>query len=113
MKIEKLGITPGPWEMCEHSWSDTSVYKKSDGNKRICTDSIHDDATEENQQELMRNQIANMQLIVAAPEMLDALIEWADDGTFSDYDQHEKILSIIEKATGRTWEEVKELYYDN
>ena len=47
-------------------------------------------------------------VIAAAPEMLDALIDIAMCD-FEDEEDHKYITDIIEKATGRTWAEVKEL----
>jgi hypothetical protein len=48
-------------------------------------------------------------LFAVAPEMLKALIEYADNGTFNTQEQHYNIISIIEKATDMKWEEIKEL----
>lgn len=60
-----------PWRKFEHSWDSTSIAD-SDGNI-ICSLSIYDEATEENQQELEAQMDANANLMKAAPELLKAL----------------------------------------
>ena len=67
--------TPGPWELFEHSWSDSSICGGVKNSKKICSLSIYDDATEENQSELESEMDANARLIAAAPELLEALQE--------------------------------------
>lgn len=47
-------------------------------------------------------------LIAAAPEMLEALIGVANLDESEDF-YNPVVLRAIEKATGRTWEEVKEM----
>lgn len=63
--------TKGPWEVVEHSWSDTSVVGP-DGT--ICTIRIYDEATEDNQSELEQRSASRAHLIAAAPKMLEALL---------------------------------------
>lgn len=60
-----------PWQKFEHSWDSTSIAD-SDGNI-ICSLSIYDEATEDNQQELEEQMDADANLIAAAPELLEAL----------------------------------------
>lgn len=60
-----------PWRKFEHSWDSTSIAD-SNGNI-ICSLSIYDEATEENQQELEAKMNANANLIKTAPELLEAL----------------------------------------
>lgn len=63
---------PAPWTIHEHSWCDTSI---SDANgETVCSLSIEDECTEENQEEWEANMAARACLLVAAPDMLDALI---------------------------------------
>ena len=62
--------TKGEWEVCEHSWSDTSILC---GEKTIATKSIYHEATEEAQEELENEVTANFKLIAAAPELLEHL----------------------------------------
>jgi hypothetical protein len=61
-----------PWRKFEHSWDSTSIAD-SNGNI-ICSLSIYDEATEENQQELEAQMDANAKLIKAAPELLQNLL---------------------------------------
>jgi hypothetical protein len=61
-----------PWRKFEHSWDSTSIAD-SNGNI-ICSLSIYDEATEENQQELEAKMDANAKLIKAAPELLQNLL---------------------------------------
>ena len=93
--IEKLGITPGPWKYDKrHEF----IESERDG-QRICYEaSISKDGA----------------LIAAAPEMLEALIEDIESYEFSPGDMHShydyiRNKKIVEKATGKTWEEIKEL----
>lgn len=98
--------TPGEWEIVKHNWSDTSIMA---GDKVICTQSIYDEATEENQEDLESETAANFRLIAAAPEMLDMLqkalnrinkmLIWADIPA-EDRRQYKKdIEALIKKAT--------------
>ena len=109
--IEKLGITPRPWEAEEdqdrlsmpfyisHTPETGSIqYVCELGDN--CTD--NDGSTE----------YRNAQLISAAPEMLEALIDEQlsmDMCGLPDLPGDIKIKSIIQKATGKSWEEIKEL----
>lgn len=65
--------TQGEWDIIEHSWSDTSIIKKDGG--VIASLSIYDDSTEENQEELELNMLANAKLMAAAPYLLVACRE--------------------------------------
>jgi len=48
--------------------------------------------------------------MAAAPEMIEALIDLYDDWKHVEYTNPDiAIKPIIEKATGKTWEEIKEL----
>lgn len=96
--------SPTPWQKFEHSWDSTSIAD-SDGNI-ICSLSIYDEATEENQQELEEQMDADANLIVAAPDLLEALevvqnsIETT--GHFRNSSMHEMVKRAIAKATGTT-----------
>lgn len=116
MKIDKLGITPGPWKVS--GAYDHIVYQEGNEDPRavICES-----------WERRSNQKAkpeNINLIAAAPEMLEALIaEWffldkflGSNASLIDgfwygnmCKRQEDIQREIEKATGKSWEEVKEL----
>ncbi len=71
MDNSKAVHAAGPWEIVEHSWSDTGIYA---GGARIALLSIEDYATEENQEQLEAKMAANARLIAAAPDLLAALI---------------------------------------
>lgn len=60
--------TKGDWEIIEHNWSDTSIIS---GDKTICTVSIYNEATEETQDELEAEVLANFKVIKLAPRMLE------------------------------------------
>jgi len=101
-----------PWQKFEHSWDSTSIAD-SDGNI-ICSLSIYDEATEDNQQELEEQMDANADLIVAAPDLLEALkealqwtyraIELEVSSSMVDAQKAtaQKAESVIAKVTGTT-----------
>ena len=60
------------WRVVEHSWARTSIYC---GKALICSLSIEETATEENQEDLELEMAKHARLIAAAPEMLEALME--------------------------------------
>lgn len=94
--------TKGKWELIEHNWSDSSIMC---GDGVICTSSIYDDATEENQEQLESEMSANMTLIASAPEMLNLLKAMCEEyssnerisGSLRDYMIQAK--QLIKKAT--------------
>lgn len=108
--IKKLGITPGPWSIEKDIYKHTII--KEEWVIAECTPAIED-----------------VSLIAAAPEMLEALIkdlfhyEWEMDIDLWGRVAIEKLgddqkewfiqrIKIIEKATSKTWEEVRELLLD-
>jgi hypothetical protein len=102
--MEEFKGTKGPWEIVEHSWSDTSLVF---GNKTICTNSIYDEATEETQDELESEVSANFNLMSASLDMLEALqkvyrlakkIGLEEDLDFEEFDY---MGAAINKALGR------------
>ena len=104
MNIEKLGITPGPWIKCHDV--NKKIYEQiySYGSGKIPI-SVVDRLSSFSGNTKDRNAT----LIAAAPEMLEALIRI----TTGDKRNHQLEIRyaklIIEKATGKTWEEIKEL----
>jgi hypothetical protein len=103
--IEKLGITPGPWE-----WNGFAGIHGSDVECTRCANVYVEGEIELSQEEAD----ANARLISAAPEMLEALIENMMDwertvGDENKLEDMRRTLDAIEKATGRTWQEVKEV----
>lgn len=106
--MEKIKFTSGPWEVCEHSWSDISIYAE-EGHKTICTNSIEEEADEDTEEELEAINLANMKLISVAPEMycvLEKIKDIADSSTsswsaISDLiDIYDEIESILAKVRG-------------
>jgi len=91
--IEKLGITPGPWT--SRRGCIAGIF---DGGMAMC-DGWYNEPDE-----------ADLRLMTAAPEMLEALITFRDDiSAEAEEESGIYIDDIIEKATGKTWAEVKEL----
>lgn len=68
--MKETSFTPGPYEVVEHNWSDTSIYANG---KQICTHSIYDEATEDTQEELEAQTAANFRLFAASPDLYAAL----------------------------------------
>jgi hypothetical protein len=99
--------TSNGWFVAEHAWNFVSVYAKE---KTVCTLYVsEEDATEENQDELTAEMLANAKLIAAAPQMLDALeavalfLHWLDQeqGIHLAGDMlHGNILEAIKAAKG-------------
>lgn len=109
--IEKLGITQGPWRY-ENRWADNLFGRvvlcegRDFGRGSLTINVSHDQERE--------SLNANGQLIAAAPEMLEALIELIDSNEnggrmYRGEDARSEGKRIIQKATGKTWEEIKEI----
>ena len=111
--IEKLGITPGPWEV-------TGCYKHL-----VMIDNmfIADCSTNHTKKPYIPE---NTRIIAAAPEMLEALIDlarrkeyeaynaymdngWDDKSEKKATEEVKKYTDIIKNATGLEWEKIKEL----
>ena len=117
--LKKLGITPGPWKwgwVEDHMPQLEGNVEYSDMNPILisydcgCKTREHDKACP------LRPTEADRNLIAMAPEMLEALIEFVIDVEISygskkeDFLKNTKpVINLIEKATGKTWEEIKEL----
>lgn len=124
--VEKLGITPGPWEastFCEldnsYHVGTISEHSNKSGikfkNNKSCDVLICDVWSIKNEEDR-----ANAKLIASAPKMLEALISQnsrieknvdfvltKSDGLLSDI--FFENCETIKKITGKTWEEVKEI----
>ncbi len=102
--IEKLGITPGQWKAEHNPHLGHHVFESG----KYIPIASH----------ISRNDIL---LIASAPEMLEALIdsvmiaveiEQALGNHLSEFKEDmksDKRIQAIEKATGKSWEEIKEL----
>ena len=99
--IEKLGITPGPWKLSQFKRDSYISGPTGKYSNVICQPPRY-----------LENGYypwdVNKQLIVAAPELLEALI---DSVIYYDFDNPDmcKKICIIQKATGKSWEEIKAL----
>jgi hypothetical protein len=98
--LSKLGITPGPWE-----WNGLAGIHGSDVECTRCANVYVEGEIELSQEEAD----ANARLIAAAPEMLHALINIGLYDALRHEQDRNKIEYVIEKATGRTWQELKEI----
>ena len=88
--------------MAEHAWNKASVYTKK---KTICELSVAEEhATEENQDELAGEMLANARLIAAAPQMLEALEKCADYWHLKHnpgIPEHGELLSLTAESSKR------------
>ncbi|MCW8932158.1 MAG: hypothetical protein OQL19_18235 [Gammaproteobacteria bacterium] len=93
--IEKLGISKAPWEVNKRA--STAIMSKNTciANSGGWTDALKEDVFLEQQK--------NAILIASAPEMLEALIQ------IQYFHDELDITEIIEKTTGKSWEEIKQL----
>ncbi len=115
--IEKLGITPGPWES---SGGYNKIFAKRVGgasmteqNMNVCDIRGWGCLLYHGEDKAVAEQSANENIISAAPEMLEALIDISEAMEENNLDQsvsyRNDIKMIIEKATGKSWEEIKDL----
>jgi hypothetical protein len=102
--IEKLGITPGPWysrSRNQNVYGPAGVSVAWFGENGIYGKESYSISKKE--------ACANARVAAAAPEMLEALIDLYDDWKYIDHtDPDIAIRPIIEKATGRKWNKIKE-----
>ena len=104
--IEKLGITKAPWK----------VIDKNQEYKLVDFESVHHDENFEYPIiSAMDDRVCiyedDLRVLLTAPEMLEALIqitkELDNDGRFNN--TVIAIGEVIQKATGKSWEEIKRL----
>ena len=95
--VDKLGITKAPWIVNDYY----TVIQNSSNEEEL-----HSVCGFGNS----KRNTANMDLIKVAPEMLEALI---DDALFLEMgiyqDRFKNKVKIVEKATNKSWEEIKEM----
>lgn len=103
--IEKLGITKGPWSL-SGSYDQLIVYNKGEHIKDVLFESWDSHKK--------KGCTPDTIVVSASPEMLEALIigvltyeENFYDADECFYIQHQ--ISVIEKAAGKTWEQIKQL----
>ncbi len=103
--IEKLGISKGPWKLTDSKYDDNRVVDSD--NETVCAYSyVFPECSIPIDDEDMR-------LISTAPEMLDNLISMILYYESLGWGSNEVNMNIwkylAEKATGRTWQEIKDL----
>jgi hypothetical protein len=96
--IEKLGITSGPW-------SYRNAPHRQGGDDIWCIDWSPD---QEEVAEIVHGR-SHARLIAASPEMLEALIKEALQAESEWGRAQMETEEAIEKATGRTWAQVKKI----
>lgn len=113
---EKLGITPGPWEVVvrndEWGIDNYGAYAVASKEKHKGVELLY-----MNINGCLGNQLPNAGLISSALLMFEALIEDIQSYEFSPGDMHShsdyiRNKKIIEKATNKSWAEIKELLND-
>ncbi len=113
--LKELGISPYPWSKPHVLEDDPKgckcgiIFDDSGGEHTVVVGRYNNGAKFSEQYPEMEQTKANLRIIYIAPALLEALI-------LSTVDQLETAVTInainlIEKATDRTWKEVKELYY--
>ena len=106
--IEKLGITPGPWSKTKDLHDpDVCIYdSKNNWLANVGGGEIVNDSEDPISH-------ANAKLIAAAPEMLMSIIGMVDCAETNSMHKAAKILELMkevaEKATGKSFEQIKEL----
>lgn len=114
--MKQFDFTPGPWYVMKGGFGErpdhSTVYATGDELNFIAT--CADFATIK-----PVNNLANARLIATAPEMLEALIDMvkAQERYCEFHNSNKNILNqriaIIEKATGKTWGEIKAIVEAN
>lgn len=98
--IEKLEITPGPWDTNLDDYHDLCIYD-SNGNWLAN----------------LNDKKENALLLAAAPEMLFWIIGMLQSRDKNDMEKGSKLLDLgdelIQKATEKSWKEIKELLNDS
>ena len=93
--LEKLGITPGPWK-----WANDEITDNT-GRTSDISDIVYINCENEYYS-------GNARIIAQAPAMLEALIGMCIDmETYGS--AWVKGIEIIEEATEKTWDEIKEI----
>lgn len=114
--IEKLGITKGPWKWVLGEDFD---YLTANGVDDLCEAIIDDGSANGEYNQTIKGDSPNAKIIASAPEMLEALIgivEFLPDlkslpikTKTAHGEATRKVVNAIQKATGKSWEEIKGL----
>lgn len=96
--VEKLGITPGPWKVIE----DEDGFGISPGILQVSFDDFGSAWPIVEKRE-------DADLISAAPEMLEMLIDVYDGFYIANAHGSKKMQRLIEKAAGIKWSEIIKL----
>ena len=97
--IERLGLTPGPWVVSKINSGAIGVVSRFKDGRRytdICESSVG----------FMGN-TKDLELISASHDMLELLIDMYDDWKYVDMYAN-AVKELVEKATGKKWEKIKE-----
>lgn len=106
--IEKLGITPAPWRNAIGENTSYIMGRDTLTHEVVVAHSRRDPVIFD---ETWERHIKDFNLIATAPEMLEALIDcvfMVENGHPVDFIKP-AMFELLEKATGKTWEEIKEI----
>lgn len=108
--LEKLGITPGPWYLS--AYGDGTILGVCSGPAKYSYTIANFDI--KRRQYVKDNDDENARFIAAAPDMLKLLIEGIILYEAHFEDSHYNCLlarqkAVVEKATGITWDKIKDL----
>ena len=113
--IEILGITKAPWKWVIGFDYD---FMTTNGIDDLCESILDDGSAHGEYSQTIKGDSANAQLIAAAPEMLEALIDLMTCDALKGHRiiiDNSRYSRLIEKATGNkfTWEQIKEMYLND
>lgn len=95
---KELKHSKAPWEIIEHNWRDTSIYSDD---KTICSFTLDLDDEEEENEEKEAELQANVKLVCASPQLLEALIALKEYCKYHDIRLGSGIIGQIEDAINK------------